>query len=238
MIHEHSTRKRPGGGHTLSLEVLNLHPSIYHRRFIGHSCSTFIQHTSPPRRGHCKHRQASELRSADSMKWVPSIIFLQRTLLWRNTAQILARQLPSEYQDDGNSGDDPNESLTLLLSHSLTGRVPADLRSQTSQFVGALVISRWTVPHTPLTLRVVGGTLLLTVRQSTSRSFAADVSIKLGSVMWSRRPPSRRGPSTRIPSLHDWSLDPQHAAQQSIMRPPDPLIHPFNSPLPSICGTS
>jgi hypothetical protein len=33
------------------------------------------------------------------------------------------------------------------------GRVPADLRSQTSQIVGALMISRWTsAAHTPLTL--------------------------------------------------------------------------------------
>ena len=75
------------------------------------------------------------------MKWVPrSVIFLQRTLPSRNTAQILARQLPSEYQDDGNSGDDPKELLlppSPTLSHSLTGRIPADLRSQTSQIVGA-----------------------------------------------------------------------------------------------------
>jgi hypothetical protein len=38
------------------------------------------------------------------------------------------------------------------------GRVPADLRSQTSQIVGALVISRWTSRTHPSDTR---GTLLL-----------------------------------------------------------------------------
>jgi len=46
MIHEQSSRKRPGGGHThhrvLVVGVLNLSSDVL-RRFIGHSCSTFIQ---------------------------------------------------------------------------------------------------------------------------------------------------------------------------------------------------
>jgi hypothetical protein len=63
---------------------------------------------------------------------------------------MLARQLPSEHQDDGNSGG-RREGASSPLSHSLTGRVPADLRSQTLQIVGALVISRSTAPQrTPL----------------------------------------------------------------------------------------
>lgn len=84
--------------------------------------------------------------------------------------------------------------------------MPADLRSQTSQIVIviALVISRWTVSHTPLTLVTPSGL-----------PFAADVSINtIDSVYLSCAHvglyPTVRGRSLNADSLlltlHDWSL--------------------------------
>ncbi len=59
MIPQQLSQKRPGGGHTiehLSLGILpaSLESSMYHRgppMIHSHSCSTFIEHTSPPRPG-------------------------------------------------------------------------------------------------------------------------------------------------------------------------------------------
>jgi hypothetical protein len=92
------------------------------------------------------------------------------------------------------------------LSHSLTERVPADLRSQTSQIVRALVISRWTAPHTPLTLVVCDS-----FRQSTSHSFPADVSINIIDSM--HLSPAHVGLHRAVrergfPPSRPWSLDP------------------------------
>jgi hypothetical protein len=59
MIPQQLSQKRPGGGHIiehLSLGILpaGLQSSMYHRgppMIHSHSCSTFIEHTSPPRPG-------------------------------------------------------------------------------------------------------------------------------------------------------------------------------------------
>jgi len=67
MISPQSSRKRPGGGQTIkcwSLGILPAGPesSMYHRgppMIHSHSCSTFIQYTSPPRREHCKDKLPS-----------------------------------------------------------------------------------------------------------------------------------------------------------------------------------
>ena len=160
---------------------------MYHRgppMIHSHSCSTFIKYTSPPRREHCKHR-------------LPSFVCRQyeRGPEHRSFSERFYGAIPRK-ASHGNFPVNTKRMVTpgttrtsLSLSPSLTGRVPADLRSQTSQIVRGLVISRWTAPMT-----LVVSLACDSFRQSTSHSFAADVSINaIDSMQLSPAP--RRSPS-------------------------------------------
>ena len=152
MISPQSSRMQPGGGQTIdhsSLGILSARPdsSMNHRgppMIHSHSCSTFIQYTSPPRREHCKDR-------------LPSFVGRQyergpehRSFSERFYGAMPRRPSHGNFPLNTKRMVTPGTTRRSLspssLSPSLTERVPADLRSQTSQIVRDLVISRWTAP--------------------------------------------------------------------------------------------
>jgi hypothetical protein len=156
MIPPQSSWKRPGGGHTieyLSLGILSAGPdsSMYHRgppMIHGHSCSTFIQHTSPPGREHCKDGLPSFV--SRQYEGGPEHRSFSERFYGAMPRKASHGNFPLNTRRMVTPGTARRSLSPSSLSHSLTERVPADLRSQTSQIVRALVISRWTAPHTPL----------------------------------------------------------------------------------------
>ncbi len=131
---------------------------MYHRgppMIHGHSCSTFIEQIAPPRREHDKVRLPSFVgrqyeRGPEHRSFSEHFYGAIRRRAWHGNFLLNTKMMVT-----------PGTTRTSLspsssLSHSLTECVPADLRSQTSQIVRALVISRWSasIAHSPLTLVV------------------------------------------------------------------------------------
>jgi hypothetical protein len=165
----------------LSLEILSC-PRIFHVLstfsdvILSHSCSTFILYASPPRREHCKWGLPSFL--GRRYEGAPEYDSFSKHFYGAIPFEYWHGNFPSVAKTTVTPGRHKGASSALLSHTALTGRVPPDLRSQTSQIArGPRDFPLDSTAHHSDTRGIPS---LLTdcdsFGQSTSHSFAADVS--------------------------------------------------------------
>jgi hypothetical protein len=128
---------------------------MYHRRvsdmILSHSCSTFIQYASPPRRG-ALQMQGFRASSADDMKVGPEHRSFSEHFYGAIPLEYWHGNFPSMAKMTVTPGGCKGASLTLLSHTALTGcvwriYVAKPLKLQRGV---PLVISRRTAPHAHL----------------------------------------------------------------------------------------